>query len=176
VGPNATFFELTNARRDVQGQDRTLAHARQRTAEGGAAEDYGVLAALRWYGGQFAGRTGLKVTVQGEEPAPRLAPAKETALFRITQEALNNVAKHAHARQVMLYLHVVAERVWLTVTDDGAGFQPQSCLPVEGPAHWGLLSMREQAEAVGGSLEVESAPGQGTRLTVEVARSGGAAK
>jgi signal transduction histidine kinase len=108
--------------------------------------------------------------VQGEEPAPRLAPAQETALFRIAQEALNNVAKHAQARQVTVNLHAAAERVWLTVADDGVGFEPQHSRSAEGSPHLGLLTMREQAEAAGGSLEVESAPGQGTRIMVEVAR------
>jgi len=133
-------------------------------------DDYGVLAALRWYGGQFARRTGLKVIVQGKESPPRLASAKETVLFRIAQEALNNTAKHAQARQVTVSFETAAERVWLTIADDGGGFQPHSRPPVGGSPHWGLLAMREQAETAGRSLEVESAPGQGTRILVEMGR------
>ena len=133
-------------------------------------DDYGVLAALRWHGGQFAQRTGLEVIVQGEEPIPRLASAKETALFRIAQEALTNTVKHAQARRVTMDLQVAADRVWLTVADDGSGFRPQSLPSGEAALHWGLLTMREQAEAVGGSLDVEAAPGQGTRILVEMPR------
>jgi len=112
-------------------------------------DDYGVLAALRWFGGQFARRTGLKVIVLGQEPVPRLPSAKETALFRIAQEALNNTAKHAQACQVTVDLQVSASHVWLTVADDGAGFQPRSRPAMGAAPHWGLLTMREQAEAGG---------------------------
>jgi len=131
-------------------------------------DDYGVMAALRWYGPQFAKQTGIAVIIEGEELSPRLPPLTETALFRIVQEALTNVARHAHAQQVILTLQAEAEVARLVVADDGQGFAPQPNRPPN--QGWGLINMRERAEAVGGSLQVESLPGEGTHIIVEVPR------
>jgi len=133
-------------------------------------DDYGLLAALRWYGEQLSARTGVAVFVRGEEAAPRLAPAVETALFRIAQEALTNVARHAQAGKAAVVLRPGPRRVRLTIADDGIGFDPHAPLRPGGPRGWGLINIQERAEAVGGRLRLESAPGRGTRLTVEVAR------
>jgi signal transduction histidine kinase len=92
----------------------------------------------------------------------------EMALFRIAQEALTNVARHARAGKVLLALELgeSPRKVRLTITDDGTGFDT---LLREGPrTGWGLITMRERAEAVGGRFKLESASGQGTRITVEV--------
>jgi len=133
-------------------------------------DDYGLLAALRWYGERFSQRTAVATVVQGEELAPRLPPAVEMALFCIAQEALTNVAKHAQARQVTMMLEGMAGGVRLTIADDGDGFDPTAPRrPGERPG-WGLITMRERAQAVDGHLQVESAPGQGTRVVVEVGR------
>jgi len=127
-------------------------------------DDYGLLAALHWYGQRFSQRTGLAVAVQGEELAPRLPSATETALFRIAQEALTNAAKHAQASQVTVTLEPVNGGARLTIADDGVGFDPAT----RRQAGWGLMTMRERAEAVGAHLRVESAPGKGTQVVVEV--------
>jgi len=139
-------------------------------------DDYGLLAALHWYGQRFGERTGLAVTVQGEETMPRLPPAVETALFRIAQEALTNVARHAQAGQVTVSLEPVDGGARLTIADDGAGFDPAVPRRPGEPPSWGLLIMRERAEAVGGRLKVESAPGKGTQVVVEVVKGERSAK
>jgi PAS domain S-box-containing protein len=133
-------------------------------------DDYGLVAALHWYADRFASRTGITVVVRGQEPTPRLDPSLENALFRIAQEALNNVAKHAHAKQVTILMEVLDEAIRMNVADDGIGFDPASSTRADGRHGWGLLSMRERAEAVGGHCSVESAPHQGTRVIVEVGR------
>jgi signal transduction histidine kinase len=130
-------------------------------------DDYGLMAALRWYGEQFTSRTGLTVTVQGEKLNPRLAAHVENGLFRIAQEALTNVSKHAQAGRATVTLEVNGETVRLVVADDGIGFDAVE--PDDQPG-WGLLTMAERAEAVDGSCRVESRPGKGTRVVVEVAR------
>ncbi|MGI5915301.1 MAG: PAS domain S-box protein [Anaerolineae bacterium] len=133
-------------------------------------DDYGLVAALRWYGVQFATRTGISVNIEGTEPSPRLDAPVEIGLFRIAQEALTNVAKHARARNVTITVNEDEDRgvLCLTVVDDGIGFNPIK--PDERNDHrgWGLLSMNERAEAVGGRLHIESSPGKGTQLVVEV--------
>jgi PAS domain S-box-containing protein len=133
-------------------------------------DDYGLVAALRWYAAQFASWAGLNVTVQGEEYDPRLAAPVETALFRIAQEALTNVAKHAQATEVLLTVALKDGIARLIVADDGSGFEPVALAEITERQGWGLLSMSERAKAVGGWCRIESRPGLGTRVTVEVAR------
>ncbi len=82
------------------------------------------------------------------------------------QEALNNVAKHARARRAFVAIERPDGEVRLVVRDDGAGFDPASLVREGRPASWGMAIMRERAQALGGTLQVESAPGQGTALTV----------
>ncbi len=133
-------------------------------------DDYGLFAALQWYGDQMARRAGLTVNVGGEEVVPRLSLNAETALFRIAQEALVNVVKHAQAHEVVLHLENTPLGARLTVADDGMGFAPAALSRLGERRGWGLLIMQERAEAVGGRLSVEAMPGQGTRIVVDVAR------
>jgi PAS domain S-box-containing protein len=131
-------------------------------------DDYGLAAVLRWYAGEFSRRTGVAVDVVGADTDPRLAPAVERTLFRIVQEALNNVAKHAAARRATVSLEPLPGGFRLSVGDDGCGFDP--AIPEQSSSHrgWGLMIMRERAESAGAELRVESAAGQGTRIVVEV--------
>jgi signal transduction histidine kinase len=85
------------------------------------------------------------------------------------QEALNNVAKHARAREVSIVLTEAPLHVKLSVTDDGAGFD--AARPAQGAPTYGMITMNERAEAVGARLQIKSAPGEGTRVEVEVART-----
>lgn len=96
----------------------------------------------------------------------RLMPEVETTLYRIAQEALNNVMKHAAATQVGVLLERHGPQVTLIVEDDGRGFEPSGA--IEGERGMGLLSMRERAEQIGGTFGIESAPGAGTTLYVRV--------
>ncbi|MCK4450785.1 MAG: ATP-binding protein, partial [Anaerolineae bacterium] len=86
------------------------------------------------------------------------------ALYRIAQEALNNVVKHAHASQVEIRLEDREGAIALEVRDDGIGFDPQD----EYPGHLGLQSMQERATRLGGTLEIESAPGHGALLQARI--------
>ena len=90
--------------------------------------------------------------------------AAKEALYRIAQEALQNTAKHAQARTGQLVLEERVGDLVLCVADDGEGFDPGG----DFPGHLGLRSMRERAEAAGGLLIVDSAPGQGTRISARV--------
>jgi signal transduction histidine kinase len=133
-------------------------------------DDYGLVAALRWYSEQSGCRAGIDIAIEGEEPSPRLSAHIENALFRVAQEALTNVAKHARATQVSVTLNTRGDRVQLVVADNGIGFErPDRQSPGE-QRGWGLLTMTERAEAVGGRCRVESQTGQGTRVIVEVPR------
>ena len=135
-----------------------------------ALDDYGLVAALQWYAEQLARRTNTAIAVEGEEPIPRLAARVENALFRIAQEALINVAKHAQATQVTVTVEVEGGTLRLIVADDGIGFDPAHLPEPDGSRGWGLLTMTERAEAVDGHCRIESYPRQGTQVTVEVDR------
>ena len=128
-------------------------------------ERYGFVESVRRYAQAFAEQAGFRVevTVRGE---PELSQASELALFRVLQEALNNVAKHARARRVRVVLEArEGGGARLLVEDDGVGFDPGQA-PKEG--HFGLAQMQERIQARGGSFRVESAPGRGTRVVAEV--------
>jgi signal transduction histidine kinase len=102
----------------------------------------------------------------------RLAGAQETVLYRVAQEALTNVAKHARASQARVSLRVVGDRVSLQVGDDGAGLATTRVADHLGQDHFGLASMRQQVEMVGGAWQVRSRPGQGTTVTATLPIAG----
>lgn len=131
-------------------------------------DDYGIVAALRWYAKQFAARVDFKIIVRGQEPDPRLATSVEETLFRITQEALTNVAKHAQASQVTMTITTINDTVQLVITDNGIGFEPAGWIDPAKRQSWGLVTMVERAEAIGGRCWVESTLGQGTQVIVQV--------
>jgi signal transduction histidine kinase len=108
-----------------------------------------------------------ELTVEGED---RLQPAVQTELHQIAQEALNNALKHGHAQQVQVSLHFGNAATRLEVWDDGVGFELAAAQTRGG---LGLSNMRERASKIGGRLDIESAPGQGTRVLVEVPTGGG---
>jgi signal transduction histidine kinase len=135
-----------------------------------ALDDYGLVAALRTHAGEFSKRFGTQVSITGSDPAPRLPLPVETALFRIAQEALNNVSKHARATKVEVRIAQAPGNVVLSIIDDGMGFEVAKQRAGNAQS-WGMTTMRERAEAVGATLTVESAPGRGTRVEVVLPRN-----
>jgi len=137
-------------------------------------EELGLISSLRILGEEFA--RGAEETLSLELPAEEvsLAPAPALALYRIAQEALNNALKHARARQIGVHLRRVdgaggadgetRMAVALTVRDDGRGFDPLAGPPNDGRQHFGLKIMAARAERLGGQLDIQSAPGAGTRV------------
>lgn len=131
-------------------------------------DDYGLLPALRDYCEHFSERTAIKVYIQGEEPAQRPPLSIETGLFRVAQEALTNVAKHAKATHVSVMVANLESRIRLSIEDNGKGFDPACFRESSGPGGWGLITMSERVEAIGGSFHIHSAFGQGTRIIAEI--------
>ncbi len=132
-------------------------------------DEFGLLVALNEHARQVAGRSSSKIIVVGTEILPRLAPAMEITLFRIVQEALNNISKHAQASEVTITVNANPEEVIVTIADNGRGFDP-AARPAQPTHSLGMVSMRERADSMGGTLRIESAPGQGTRVIVEAPR------
>ena len=132
-------------------------------------DDYGLAAAISWYVQHFSWRTEIKVTVIGEEPSPRFPKRVEIALFRITQEALTNVVKHSRATEAIVRLEDTNNKLRLSISDNGTGFDMTEIDSVE-ERGWGLLTIHQRAEAVGGHSKIESNPRNGTTLIIEVER------
>lgn len=126
----------------------------------------GLVATLRWYLARVQAQTGVVagLTVHGE--SRRLPPELETTLFRIAQEALTNVVRHANADRVDIVLSFEPDLLSLEVTDDGAGFDAEATSVA--PTSLGLLGIRERAQLMGGAMALRSRPGEGTQLSVTV--------
>jgi signal transduction histidine kinase len=130
-------------------------------------DDLGLPAALRWYAGEVQKRAPLKITVEiVGEPRP-IDSVRNTALFRVAQEALTNVVKHAQADSAKVRLCYEPTVVMLQVEDDGCGFDVKARLEPQRPA-WGLLGMEERATLLGGYVAIQSQPGQGTRVEMMI--------
>lgn len=131
-------------------------------------DDLGLEPALRWLARSVGEASGLAVELEIED-LPALDGELQTLVFRVAQEALNNIAKHAQARDVLVRLVGRGSRLLLQVADDGRGCAPEHALSSGGS---GLGGMRERLRLHGGTLELHSAPGQGTRLRVSVPLEG----
>jgi len=169
--PTASRDAVEKPLSDIQGLLKSMsANVRDVMAElrPPALDDYGLLPALRQLATEFSLRTGIAVDLDGVELLPRLSSVVETTMFRISQEALSNVAKHARANHVAINLHADADLVVLEIADDGSGFDVGRTLPAQ--RHWGLGTMRERAEEAGIAFMLESTPGAGTRVVLEVKR------
>jgi signal transduction histidine kinase len=128
-----------------------------------ALDDWGLPAALVEYGAEFQEHTGIHCVVDAELPT-RLQPTYETVLYRVAQEALANVRKHARANNVRITLSAGDDAVWLEVRDDGQGFDVARAQELVGRDHYGLAGMRQRIEMTGGSCRVLSRQGSGSAV------------
>ncbi len=134
-------------------------------------DDLGLVPALRSYIKEFTERTALPVQFTACAGLGRLDNAKRTALYRVAQEALTNVARHAHATRVAVVLRRADGALVLEIADDGVSFEPSAVAAFGRPGpsrRLGLLGMRERVEMVGGGLEIDSVAGRGTTVTARV--------
>jgi signal transduction histidine kinase len=159
----ACLREVTGATRDALAEMRLLIYELRPPV----LEERGLLAALRQRLAAVEGRAGLETELVADPGADvRLPVAAEQELYRVAQEALNNALRHGRPGRIAVRLRDTPGAVSLEVADDGAGFD--ATVPADGGA--GLPGMRERVARLGGMLAIESAPGQGTRVRVEVPR------
>lgn len=130
-------------------------------------DDLGLSSALRWYAGNIQDRTKLDVQVETQGNEPAIPSPVKTALFRIIQEALTNVIKHAHASQVQIFLSYFPQEIRSRVVDNGDGFDLEK-VESTGRISWGLKGMEERASLLGGKLQVQSKPAEGTTVEVTI--------
>lgn len=126
--------------------------------------DAGIASAIEWQARRFEARTQIPCLVQVPDNLPRLSDAKAIGLFRILQEALTNVMRHAQAHTVELSLTLEAGELCMSISDDGLGFDTAAARPTS----FGLVGMRERVLIMGGSLSLHSESGEGTTLSVRV--------
>jgi signal transduction histidine kinase len=131
-------------------------------------DDLGLPAAVEWYLRSFGRRHDIRAEVLHDRMEERLTPEIETSAYRIVQEALTNIAKHARATACRVYLQRLPHTVLITIEDNGAGFDPGDVQRPGGAGGLGLIGIRERASQLRGTVRLESAPGKGTRLTVEL--------
>ncbi|MBI5791811.1 MAG: sensor histidine kinase [Rhodocyclales bacterium] len=128
-----------------------------------AALNLGLTAAVEWVAARVLGPAGIRYHISFTQAADRLDGDYPIALFRIVQESLSNIVRHAAAHDVHITLSQDGEGMYLLVEDDGRGFDAAA---VDHATHFGLLGMSERVTSLGGTLEIDSRPGDGTRLTV----------
>ncbi|HSD26320.1 MAG TPA: PAS domain-containing sensor histidine kinase [Vicinamibacteria bacterium] len=131
-------------------------------------DEMGLLPTLLWHFERYHAQTGIRVDFHQTAPVGRLPSPVETAAFRIVQEALTNVARHASVQEASVLLDVHPDRIELLVEDRGVGFRPESAWT---GASSGLTGMRDRARLAGGRFAIDSAPGAGTRLTAALPRA-----
>jgi signal transduction histidine kinase len=169
----ATLEDARGGARELRGVTaRALEEVRQlaRGLRPIALDELGLAAALEQYAAEYARAQGIRVEVQvrGVE-AGRLPAAVETALYRIVQEALTNAAKHAAAQTVSIVVRRHGPAVLAIVADDGCGFDVKATLGTSGSrAGLGLHGMQERAASLGGSVTIESTPGEGTTVYARI--------
>ena len=130
-------------------------------------DDLGLVPAVRFLADLVSKRSNLVIQVKAEL-AGRLLPSVEIALYRIIQEALNNAIKHSQAKNVWIQLDEDAGKTLCSILDDGIGFQAQASLSEKGKKGLGLIGIHERLSAIGGTLQITSEPGSGTKLLIAV--------
>jgi len=116
----------------------------------------------------FTARTGVHTHIKVFAGVEKLDMARRTVFFRVAQEALTNVARHAKASRAEVHIRQLPAGISMTIKDDGQSFRVDRTLPANGGKRLGLLGMRERVKMVGGTFGVESAPGKGTTVRVEI--------
>jgi signal transduction histidine kinase len=128
-------------------------------------DDLGLLPSLEWLVENFSNRAGIACRLTVSERDVQLPKAHATAIFRIVQESLTNIAKHAQASHAEIAIERRGDDLVVRIEDDGVGFSPEAARK---PQSFGLFGLRERASLMGGNVTIASAPGAGTRIEVRV--------
>ena len=127
-------------------------------------KEYGLTAALNWYADKMRSRTTIRVAIEAAEELPRLSPEQELGLYRIAKEAMTNAAKYSGADRITTALDCVDNVFRLSVVDNGKGFDPSARCHKS----WGLTIMQERTHGLGGTFRLQTAPGEGTVIYIQI--------
>lgn len=145
-----------------------IVHRFARELRPAVLDDLGLIPALHSFLKSFMARTGVHAQLTAFGGVENLNTDQRTVLFRVAQEALNNVARHAHASQVDVSIRKAGDSICMTVKDNGKSFNVENVMHANGGKRLGLLGMRERVEMIRGKLNVASSPGQGTTIEVQI--------
>jgi two-component system sensor histidine kinase DegS len=167
VGLHALKAKIARTQRLVA-NSVNMVHRFARELRPAVLDDLGLIPALHAYNKNLAARKNIKIKLTAFGGVEALGSAKRTVLFRVAQEALTNVARHAQATQVRMSITEVSGTIRMEISDNGKSFQVDKILSAKNHKRLGLIGMKERIEMVGGSLTIESAPGKGTTVRAEV--------
>ena len=145
-----------------------IVHRFARELRPAVLDDLGLIPALHSFMKSFTARTGVRTHLNAFAGVEQLETDRRTVLFRVAQEALTNVARHAQASRVEVSLQKLPDGIGMKIKDDGKSFQVERTLHAKVGKSLGLLGMRERLEMVGGKLNVASVPGQGTTISAQI--------
>ena len=145
-----------------------IVHQFARELRPAVLDDLGLIPALHSFMKAFSARTGVRSYLTAFAGLEKLDTPRRTVLFRVAQEALTNVARHAKATRVDLSIHKLPDGICMKIKDDGKSFEVEQAFRGKGSKRLGLLGMRERVEMVGGAFGIESAPGHGTTVRVDM--------
>ena len=165
--PQDLQLRIIKTKRLVE-QSIDIVHRFARNLRPTLLDDLGLIPALRSFVKELAGRHDLRIRFTAFAEVEALDISRRTVLFRVAQEALTNVARHAHARSATVRIRKIPGAVCLEVRDDGKSFPAERLLTAKHGGRLGLLGMRERVEMVGGRFAIESLPGKGTSVRVEI--------
>jgi PAS domain S-box-containing protein len=165
---------IKNIRKDIIRTQRlvenlvNIVHQFARELRPPVLDDLGLIPALHSFMKSFTARTGVRTHLTAFAGVEKLDLSRRTVFFRVVQEALTNVARHAKASRVEVVIQKLPGGVSLKIKDDGKSFSVKRALHAKGGKHLGLLGMRERLEMIGGSFTIESTPGKGTTVSAEI--------
>ena len=167
TGGDALKAKIAHTQRLVESSVDAV-HRFARELRPAVLDDLGLIPALHAFSKNLAASKKIKIELTAFRGVESLENGNRTVLFRVAQEALHNVVRHAHATLVKISLTSVADRIRMEVSDNGRSFQVKKTLLAKSNKRLGLVGMRERIEMVGGSLTIESAPGKGTTVRAEI--------
>jgi signal transduction histidine kinase len=175
MGLHTLKTKIAHTRRLVENSVKAV-HRFARELRPAVLDDLGLIPALHAYSQSLAERKKLKIQMTAFGGVEALGVAKRTALFRVAQEALTNIARHAEASEVRMSISKVSGAIRMEIDDNGKSFDVKTALLAKNPKRLGLLGMRERIEMVGGRLMVTSSAGRGTTVCAEIPFLPGKAK
>jgi signal transduction histidine kinase len=132
-------------------------------------DDMGLSSAIRWYAEQRLSDAGIRAMIKVDQMGRELHPATEISVFRVFQESINNAIKHAHPNNVSVSFDRTDNHLECEVSDDGIGFDPQTAVPgSDGGWAVGLIGMRERVNLLNGTIDIQSSPGSGTKVSFRI--------
>jgi signal transduction histidine kinase len=166
-GLHALKTKIARTQRMVENSVNAV-HRFARELRPAVLDDLGLIPALHAYSKSLAERKKIKIQLTAFGGVEALGSAKRTVLFRVAQEALTNVARHAHATQVRMSISKISDAIRMEISDNGTAFDVRKVLRAGNPKRLGLVGMKERVEMVGGTLTIESTAGKGTTVRAEV--------